>query len=231
MFYGITDLTTFVLGTIFIVLLPGPNSLYVTTVASKSGIRLGYQAAAGVFIGDVILMLLSSTGAASVLAASPTLFMGLKYVGAAYLAWVGLGLIRSATQQWAGFLPSALASSGDSGKHKPEPVTKTSRQLRSLTPFRTALAISLINPKSILFFVSFFIQFVDPQYPYPALSFLILGVILQIISMIYLTVLIVGGAHLSQAFARKKRLSSTLTGLVGLLFIGFGIRLATASLV
>lgn len=231
MFYGITDLTTFVLGTIFIVLLPGPNSLYVTTVASKSGIRLGYQAAAGVFIGDVILMLLSSTGAASVLAASPTLFMGLKYVGAAYLAWVGLGLIRSATQQWSGFLPSALASSGDVGKYKPEPATKTSRQLRPLTPFRTALAISLINPKSILFFVSFFIQFVDPQYPHPALSFLILGVILQIISMIYLTVLIVGGAHLSQVFARKKRLSSTLTGLVGLLFIGFGIRLATASLV
>ena len=95
---------------------------------------------------------------------------------------------------------------------------------------KPALGISLINPKSILFFVSFFIQFVDPAYAHPALSFFILGVVLQIISMIYLTVLIVGGAHLSKTFSRQKRLSSLLTGLVGLIFIGFGLRLATASL-
>lgn len=262
MFYGITDLSTFILGTIFIILLPGPNSLYVMTIASKAGIGAGYQAAAGVFIGDIVLMVLSATGAASVLAASPTLFIGLKYLGASYLAWIGFGLIRSALQHWS--MGSARATiisgtfatptsstkpvtfdssasvdpSGLSGSTKTltpqHPSTAKARLTRfrfsAITPFRTALGISLINPKSILFFVSFFIQFVDPDYAHPVLSFFILGVILQILSMIYLTVLILGGAHLAQAFSQKKRLSSLMTGLVGLIFIGFGLRLATASL-
>lgn len=231
MFYGITDLTTFVLGTIFIVLLPGPNSLYVMTVASKAGIRTGYQAAAGVFIGDIILMVLSATGAASLLAASPALFNGLKYLGAGYLAWIGLGLFRSAWQQWS--IDPSQAAVTPTAPEQPTASMKRRRPTKvlvAITPFRTALGISLINPKSILFFVSFFIQFVDPGYAHPVLSFFILGVVLQIISMIYLTVLIVGGAHLSKAFSRQKRLSSLLTGLVGLIFIGFGVRLATASL-
>lgn len=71
MFYGITDLTTFILGTIFIVLLPGPNSLYVMAAASRWGVRAGYQGAAGIFVGDTILMLLAVTGMASVLRATP----------------------------------------------------------------------------------------------------------------------------------------------------------------
>ena len=238
MFYGITDLTTFVVGTIFIILLPGPNSLYVMTVASKAGIRIGYQAAAGVFIGDIILMVLSATGAASVLAASPALFTALKYLGAGYLAWIGIGLIRSALQQWSNSSSAAQVVEGSSSSPTPAVPKHHSRtkgqvirsRPPSLTAFRTALGISLINPKSILFFVSFFIQFVDPGYAHPVLSFSILGVILQVISMIYLSVLILGGAHLAQAFSEKKRLSSLLTGLVGLIFIGFGVRLATASL-
>lgn len=256
MFYGITDLATFVLGTIFIVLLPGPNSLYVMTIASKAGIRTGYQAAAGVFIGDIILMVLSTTGAASVLAASPALFIGLKYLGAGYLAWIGVGLIRSALQQWSIDPSRAAVERGSSSTYSSTEATDSTESsdcsgaprpsaqqhlpaanpqeasfgLLSLTPFRTALGISLINPKSILFFVSFFIQFVDPGYAHPVLSFFILGVVLQIISMIYLSGLILGGAHLSQAFSQRKRLSSMLTGLVGLIFIGFGLRLATASL-
>ena len=65
MFYGIPDLTTFVIGTIFIVLLPGPNSLYVVALASRQGIAAGYRGACGIFAGDAILMLLSATGAAS----------------------------------------------------------------------------------------------------------------------------------------------------------------------
>jgi leucine efflux protein len=238
MFYGITDLTTFVLGTIFIVLLPGPNSLYVMTVASKAGIRPGYQAAAGVFVGDIILMVLSATGAASVLAASPALFIGLKYLGAGYLSWIGYGLIRAALRQWSAssassqtLNPALPPASPRSGKASVNDTTSIPpRTVRFLTPFRTALGISLINPKSILFFVSFFIQFVDPGYAHPALSFFILGVVLQIISMIYLSALILGGAHLAQSFSRQKRLSSLLNGAVGLIFIGFGVRLATASL-
>jgi len=97
-------------------------------------------------------------------------------------------------------------------------------------PFRTALFISLMNPKAILFFVSFFIQFVSPDYPHPALSFLILGAIVQFCSALYLSALIFGGSYLADAFRRRRRLSASATGTVGGLFIGFGVKLAGASL-
>ena len=67
--FGITDLTTYIIGTILIVLLPGPNSLYVMSVASRYGIRTGYLAACGVFTGDFVLILCTVLGAASLLKA------------------------------------------------------------------------------------------------------------------------------------------------------------------
>ena len=71
-------------------------------------------------------------------------------------------------------------------------------------PFRKALVISLLNPKAILFFLSFFIQFVDPAYPRPALTFLALGLILQVCSMTYLTaVILIGSMLLSLRYSRK----------------------------
>ena len=214
MAYGITDLATYVLGTIFIVLLPGPNSLYVLSVASQRGVRAGYLGACGIFVGDAILMVLSATGVASLLQASPALFMVLKYVGAAYLAWLGIGLLRAAWMMWrVRFRDSATPSRVDAAR-----------------PFHAALAISLVNPKAIMFFVSFFIQFVDPAYGYPALSFAILGLICQIISGLYLSVLILGGAHLAQQFRSRRRLSAGATGGVGAMFIGFGAKLANSTL-
>jgi len=213
-FYGITDLATFVLGTIFIVLLPGPNSLYVMTVASRWGVGAGYRGACGIFVGDAILMILSATGVASVLQANPAVFMVLKYAGAAYLSWLGLGLLRSAWRIWRGHATPPLRQENLDPSH----------------PFKTALVISLMNPKAILFFISFFIQFVAPDYPHPALSFLILGVIVQICSALYLSALIFGGARLAQQFRRRQRLSAAATGGVGGLFIGFGVKLAGASL-
>lgn len=98
--FGITDLTTFIIGTILIVLLPGPNSLYVMSVASRYGIRTGYAAACGVFTGDSILILCTVLGAASLLKAFPILFIVLKLTGACYLAYLGFKLLQSAYQTW-----------------------------------------------------------------------------------------------------------------------------------
>lgn len=214
MFYGITDIATFILGTIFIVLLPGPNSLYVMTVATRQGIGAGYRGTCGILLGDTILMILSATGAASLLLTIPALFMVLKYAGAAYLAWMGIGLLRSSIGIWRGTNEAEEA-------HAPADASR---------PFRTALLISLMNPKAILFFVSFFIQFVSPDYPHPVLSFLILGAIVQILSAVYLSALIFGGARLAALFRRRQKLSAIATGGVGGLFLGFGVKLAGATL-
>jgi leucine efflux protein len=213
-FYGVTDLATFVLGTLFIVLVPGPNSMYVTTIASRFGVAAGYRGAAGIFVGDLILMTLAATGVASLFQANPALFVALKYAGAAYLMFLGLSLFRSAV--------ASLRGRDEKAGERLE--------LGPGRPFRVALAISLMNPKAILFYVSFFIQFVSPTYAHPALSFLILGVVVQVCSMLYLSALIFGGAFLAETFRRRRKLSATAMGGVGGLFIGFGAKLAGAGL-
>ena len=93
---GITDLTTFIIGTTLIVLLPGPNSLYVMSIASRYGIKTGYLAAFGVFSGDLILIILTILGAASLLHAFPWLFTVLKLIGALYLGYLGVKLLIAA---------------------------------------------------------------------------------------------------------------------------------------
>ncbi|TMS58605.1 leucine efflux protein LeuE [Imbroritus primus] len=215
--FGITDFWTFLLGTIVIVLLPGPNSLYVLSVAAQRGVAAGYRGACGVFLGDAILMLLSAGGVASLLKTSPELFYVVKYIGAAYLAWIGLQMLRGAWRNWRerGVLT---------------PVEAPPQREDLLQPFRKALLVSLLNPKAILFFVSFFIQFVDPAYAHPALSFAILGVACELVSATYLTVVIFLGARLADHFRRRRALSAGLGGGVGTLFIGFGAKLATATL-
>jgi len=214
---GITDFWTFLIGTIFIVLLPGPNSMYVLSVAAQRGVRPAYQGACGIFVGDLVLMVLSACGVASLLKASPALFYIVKYIGAAYLGWIGLQMLTGCWRQ--------LRAPQTTGEAMPEPAAA-----KESNPFRKALVISLMNPKAILFFISFFIQFVDPAFATPALSFAGLGLTCQILSFTYLTAIIFVGARLAAAFRRRRRLSAGMGGGVGALFIGFGAKLATATL-
>ncbi|MFB8198377.1 leucine efflux protein LeuE [Kitasatospora purpeofusca] len=215
---GVNDLTTYVLGALVIVLLPGPNSLYVLSVAARKGVRTGYRAAAGVFVGDFTLISLTSLGAASLLKANPAVFAVVKFGGAAYLLWIGIGMLRAARGLWREHRASDEPADGAA-----EAAGPTER------PFRRALVISLLNPKAILFLLSFFTQFVDPSYGSPVLSFTILGGILQGFSVLYLSVLIFAGTSLATAFRRRKRLSATLTGSVAALFAGFAAKLAVSS--
>ncbi|MFZ4623792.1 MAG: leucine efflux protein LeuE [Rhodoferax sp.] len=222
--YGVTDLWTYVVGAFGIILLPGPNSLYVLSVATARGVRAGYQGALGVFVGDSILLLFTALGAASLLRTHPALFMVVKYAGAAYLCWVGLNLLQAAL---AGLQSRADALDTVAALSAPEPASKSAHLQR---PFRRALVISLINPKAILFLLSFFVQFIDPGYAHPELPFLILSAILMLFSAAYLTALIFAGARLAQTFSRRKRLSAGLSSLVGGLFVWFGVKLASANL-
>lgn len=216
-FYGVTDLWTYVIGAFGIILLPGPNSLFVLSVATTRGIKAGYQGALGVFLGDTILLSFTALGAASLLRSNPALFMVVKYAGAAYLGWLGLNLVWAAIQKWRNGAVEAAV-----------PVAETPVHLAH--PFKRALVISLLNPKAILFLLSFFVQFIDPAYETPAVPFLILSFIVMAFSALYLSALIFAGARLAQTFSRRNRLSAGLSSAVGGLFVWFGAKLATASL-
>ncbi|MGY3680233.1 LysE family transporter [Streptomyces sp. TE33382] len=79
-------------------------------------------------------------------------------------------------------------------------------------------------------FGTFFVQFVDPGYAYPALSFLLLGTLLQFASFLYLSMLIFGGTRMASAFRRRKRLSAGATSAAGVLFLGFAAKLSFSSI-
>jgi leucine efflux protein len=227
--FGVTHYGTYVLGALLIVLLPGPNSMYVLSVAARKGVRTGFRAATGVFVGDTTLILLTSLGAASLLKATPLVFDAVKLVGAAYLLFIGYGMLKSARSMWREHRAAATGAGADGAAAGAAVAADEPGTDERERPFRRALVISLLNPKAILFLLSFFVQFVDPAYAQPALSFGILGATLQVFSFLYLTTLILAGTYLSNAFRRRRRLSAGLTTGVAALFIGFAAKLATAS--
>ncbi|MEZ0114864.1 leucine efflux protein [Catenulispora sp. EB89] len=224
---GTVDLPTFVLGALLIVLLPGPNSLYVLTVGARKGVRTGYRAASGVFLGDAVLLTLTAAGAASMLKRSPATFDVVKYLGAAYLAWLGFGMVRSAVKALRVRQQAAVAAGvadAEGAAAMAEAVEAAER------PFRRALVVSLLNPKAILFDLAFLTQFVNPHAAHPTEAFALLSTIVMLFSAGYLSVLIFTGHRLASAFRRRKRLAASMTGGIGSLFLGFALKLATASL-
>lgn len=92
---------------------------------------------------------------------------------------------------------------------------------------KRSLTLSLTNPKAILFYVSFFVQFIDVNAKTPGLAFFILALTLEIISFIYMSFLIVSGSFVTRYVKTKKKLAKIGNSLIGLVFVGFAARLAT----
>lgn len=209
---GIEDFPAYLLGTILIILFPGPNSLYVLSIASLKGWRAGALASFGIFIGDAILMLGVAFGAASLLSASPTIFNFMRMLGAAYLICLGYGFIRGGVRRWSGVEISLT-------QENPE------NYLSSLHPSIAALFLSLTNPKAIFFFISFFSQFIRPDSQHPVYAFLYLAIVLQLVSMAYLASLIFTGQFFLGYFQKRPRYSSVIWIVVGVLLTIFGGKL------
>lgn len=204
---GVINIWTYLVGLIMIILAPGPNSLYVLKSGSSYGTKAGYIAAMGVLTGDAILILLAYLGVASLILASPLLFTIIRYLGAAYLLYLGVKIILSLFAK--------------------ETQEENSIKVKRENFFRKSLTLSLTNPKAILFYVSFFIQFIDYNYEHTWLSYLVLATILEVLSLAYLSLLIFLGTSMTQLFKQNKRLAKIGNSLLGMFFMGFAARLAS----
>ena len=219
--------------------MPGPNSLYVATVAARQGPARAWRAAFGIFTGDTVLILATAAGAASLIHLFPLAFEGFKIVGALYLGWIGYELLRSGWRQRrpdrprvgdittdSGALSAQAALTPDDSTISPAVLTASAAQAKlHQDPFFRALGLSLTNPKAILFFLAFFTQFVSPSAESVALAYFVLGVVVQIVSLSYLWMLIVAGHRLATQFEEHPRWAGAGLVLVGLFFIGFALRL------
>jgi len=136
---------TFVAASTALLLIPGPTVLLVFSYALSIGRSVAIASAAGVALGDLIAMSASLAGLGALVLASATLFTLLKWIGAAYLIWLGVQLIRSAPSQ---------------GLSVPDAQNVTARHV-----FGHAATVTALNPKSIAFFIAFVPQFVRPEAP------------------------------------------------------------------
>ena len=212
--FGVIHFPSYLMGAILIILLPGPNSLYVLALSAERGWQKGVWASAGIVVGDAIIMLSVTLGAATVLASSPLTYSVLRLLGAGYLAWLGLGIIRVGIARLQTKEPSAKA-----------PRLMQAEAIMRLHPFFAALLLALTNPKAIFFFISFFTQFVDPDFHQPALSFFYLAVVTQLISMAYLAILIGAGQYCLRLVQAHPVIAVCLWLATGVLFIAFSLRL------
>lgn len=211
---GVIQFWTFLAGVIVIILMPGPNSLFVLKTSIVQGPAQAWRALAAVLLGDGILILLSYLGLASVLLASPELFRWIRYLGAAYLLFIGLQILVGLFKQ--------KASTDSEDPLAVAVATKTA------SVFRKSLLLSLTNPKAILFFLSFFIQFIDASFSPNWLPYLVLALVLELVSLLYLTTLIYAGAAIASFFKGQPKVGQAGNLLLGLLFTGFAVRLALA---
>lgn len=211
--FGITDIVTYTVAVVVLILLPGPNSMFCMTVAGQYGTRTARRAIAGTFLGNGILIAASALGAGSLLKAYPFLFNGIKLAGGLYLAYIGIKLLLGALHTWR--QPALIQSAA---------------KLESPKVFKKALAIALLNPKGLLFFPSMMVQFVDIRYPHPLISFLILGLIFQTVSLIYLNLMAPASSSITRAVTRYRKAGAAGKGGVGAVFLAFAAKLWTASM-
>ena len=160
---------------------PGPNVIFVMTQSAWRGPKAGLFAAAGVESANSVYVLCSAAGLASLIAASGAAFEIIKWAGAAYLVWLGFQAIR------ASFNTST-----------PSPLTLGEASARA---YRDGLMIGAGNPKTILFFLALFPQFIDPTHTIWAQS-LILGAIAVALDFMIQCLYIAVGGVLSQALSR-----------------------------
>jgi homoserine/homoserine lactone efflux protein len=136
----------FLLTTAVVCVTPGPAALLVVAQGISNGWRRSYWAVAGIALANVLYFALSATGIAALIVASSTLFAVIKWIGVAYLFYLGMSALRSKA--------SALTVTADTG-----------RAVGGLRAFWQAVVVELSNPKALLYFVALLPQFVDPARP------------------------------------------------------------------
>lgn len=200
---GINDLGTFVVAVILFLMLPGPGTFTLLTATARGGVRAGYATLAGLMLGDQILIAIAATGVAALLQAHPMLFAGLRYIGAGYLIWVGIQLLR---------VPAAGSDGSATVQH-------------GRRWFRQALLVGVLNPKAILFYMAFFPLFIDPATQRGALTMATMAVLIAVVSIGWCSVLIFGGQFIARRLAGYPRVGVWLRRGVGVCLVVFGVRL------
>jgi leucine efflux protein len=201
--FDIQNYPSFVIAVLVFQLIPGAGTIAILNATARDGAAAGMAAVAGTLAGDFVFMVAAVAGLAAVMQANPLLFEALQWFGAAYLCWLGLQLLRQRV-----------------GPAGPEPSARRSPWAH----FRQGFAVSLTNPKVMLFFVSFFPLFLRPTASAATLAAMMLHVTL--LSLAYQAMLVLAGNAAARRLASIPSARRIATRLGGVALIGLGIKLA-----
>jgi len=202
------DFTTwgaFVAASVALLMIPGPTVLLVLAYALGQGRRVAVPTALGVATGDLVAMSASLLGLGALVLTSAILFFAMKWVGAIYLIWLGLRMIRGA---------SATGAS----------ISKDSLPTAPGQAFANAATVTALNPKSIIFFVAFVPHFIDPTQPFMAQAAILVATFVGLAAINALLYALAAG-HMRDRL-RKPVLITGLTRLGGGVLIAMGIATA-----
>jgi threonine/homoserine/homoserine lactone efflux protein len=207
--FGIHDLPLFVISGLLLNIMPGPDSLLIMTRSATQGWRAGCAAALGIGTGTLVHIFAAALGLSAVLATSATAFTVVKLVGAAYILYMAVGLLRSRKQEGAA-TPLALPA----------------------LPYRKIFAqgflTNVLNPKVAIFFLAFVPQFITADAPNKALAFIVLGCIFNVNGMLWCGALALTTAKASARNRLSPAVSLWLNRVTGGLFVWLGVKLALA---
>jgi RhtB (resistance to homoserine/threonine) family protein len=205
---GIHDFGLFFASALLLNVTPGPDTAYVVARSLQTGWRGGVAATIGVTTGCLVHVFGAALGLSALLAASATAFTVVKWVGAAYLAYVGITMLLSR-------------------QSAPREDTEAGRRPAQLgTVFWQGMLTDVLNPKVALFFLAFLPQFVAADSPHKALAFIALGVIFACNGVIFLLGIAIVTARTAGRIRRSSRVAQWLNRAIGGCFVYFGVRIA-----
>ncbi|AZQ52646.1 MULTISPECIES: LysE family translocator [Burkholderia] len=210
--FGITHFGFFVFAVFLLNITPGPDTAYIVGRSVAQGRGAGLMSAFGISAGCCVHALACAFGLTALLAASATAFTVIKLVGAAYLIYLGVRMIIA---------KQAAAPSGAEAAQ-----AAAAKPLRQL--FMQGFWTNVLNPKVVLFFVSFFPQFVSADSPHKAWAFLTLGAVFVAMSTVWTSLVAWVAGSVTQRFSGKPGVKKWLDRTVGSAFVGLGLRLAAS---
>ena len=200
--FGIADYGAFVAAIVLFLAIPGPGNLALITSTGKGGIRGGLAATFGVIAGDQVLMWAAVAGVAALLSAYPAAFSAVQWLGAGYLAWLGLKMIRA------------------------KPGAAPILNIRPRQYFQQAVTITLLNPKAIVFYMAFFPLFIDPSRHQGLATFGAMAATIAFLTLMYGLFVTLLTCFLAERLRANPKVSGALGQLAGVFLIAFGFKLA-----
>ncbi|MCS5592457.1 MAG: LysE family translocator [Gammaproteobacteria bacterium] len=208
---GINDLWLFVVSGLLLNMTPGADLLYLIDRSISQGVRYGVAAGLGASVGCIVHICIAVLGLSAVLATSEFAFSVVKYIGAAYLVYLGCSLLISKNK--------VVISTNN-----------TSKKSGFFAVMGKAILINVLNPKVALFFLAFFPQFVDVSYDNLILAFLILGAIFIFNATLWSVFVAWSASSIAKKLSVNSTLGKAIKNLMAIIFFGFGVRLALSSM-